>query len=493
MSIHVLIPDNWHFHRRNFKPLFNALFDYRLHVTVENSRSNWWQRHGDYSALINQMADSVAFVEGHEPQLWFDLRVANINLWRIAKAEFLCRVLPSERWRNCDIYNESRVVFDFALEDCADRVTLMYCLAAARDWLLFWLRLFELKPEITHVLVFSGSYIYTHSLLKLANAKNLCAHVLEHFYTGEDFYLEKRYSPIANRTILSDPSYLESIIFTDELAAHSWSVSRLRDKRNRNTLRKELYVAPTLIEWSRHEPVVLVIGQVLNDFSLIESEGEPLSALRVYKSIFHSVLSETNAKIIFKAHPWERKRPNLRRALTLDLLKNWLAQQSGDWKIRVWFCEHEPLSELFALSKHVVGICSQGLLESCEYGFKPWILGRAFYSGYGFTNDEASQEQIVNSIMSHTSSKLNFEEFFAFDVFMKRALAAHLLPNLDEAASDILTRLLANLVKQHNLRPENRINYRSLIRDVCQNPYAWMKDVSIWLKELTLAPWRSRS
>lgn len=428
-SMRVLIPDTWHFHRRNFRPIFQAISQKRFTCLIEQSRKRWWQAHGDYTRHAPALAESLAFVHSHPIALWPDLTTLGINLWAVAKAEFLCRVLPDERWYSSDLVNDAAEVFDFAIETPQDQRTLALCLAASRDWILFWNRLLTENPDLTHALVFSGSYIYTHALLKVSEQRQISAFVLEHFFTGEDFYCEQKYEPVSRNSQLASPQFLASLALQDTFFADAYAAARLRNSKNKNVSATEAGLSTKWLCWGKSDRVVLVVGQVLNDFSLLESEGYPLSSIVVYQQLILRVLEATDCKVLFKSHPWERKRANLLNPQTLLELKRWSAQLPQSYQRRLVFCENEPLDELFRLANHVVGISSQGLLEACQRGFKPWVLGKAFFSNHGFTHEPESLNQLTDYINGNAMSRLTFSEFECYKNFINKVLCVHLVPN----------------------------------------------------------------
>lgn len=53
---------------------------------------------------------------------------------------------------------------------------------------------------------------------------------------------------------------------------------------------------------------VIIVGQVLNDYSIIESHLPYHSSIEIYKDVISDILNNTDFNLIFKAHPWEEKK-----------------------------------------------------------------------------------------------------------------------------------------------------------------------------------------
>lgn len=424
--MHVFMPDHWHFHRRNFAALFDDLHAHAIPYSISRERRSWWKRHGDYEPLAPLLDTDVARLAAMPPEDIATATEAGISLLGAAHNEFLCRVLPQPRWRDGFGDNGIEAVARHAFSDQGDRRTLILNLAAAADWARYWRGYFQSHPHITHVLAFSGAYIYTQTMLQVAHAMGKRCFVLETFFTGNEFYLEERTAPLPNASTLSHApqSWPSDASSADRLrvGAHA----RLSAMRNKNVQA----VGGDLVRYfpdTGSGPRVLVVGQVLNDFSLTNTALTEGSSLAFYRRLIQSLLS-AGCRVIFKAHPWERKRPNLLSPLTL----NSLVQTFGPDHPRVRFIERDPIGHVFAQVDHVAGLCSQGLMEACQAGFKPLQFGQAFYGGRGFTYDcsQNDAEAVAASLATGAlPGRLTLDEYRIFENFLASALMIHLLPS----------------------------------------------------------------
>ncbi|HLO76423.1 MAG TPA: hypothetical protein VK196_08205 [Magnetospirillum sp.] len=437
----ILIPDTWHFHRRNFAAFYDAVAAERIPLWVEKSRRRWWKRHGDYRPLAGQLARHLAALEGLGPEALLREEHRGVRLFAVARSELLCLLLP--RWVYGAGPNDEAAIIARAWN--TDREDLLLCMAAARDWIDFWDATLARKGPFTHALAFSGSYIYTRALHEVAARAGLRTFAMESFFTGNDFYFEERATPLSNNSALGDPAWMARLTLPDDpgqrARLRAEAQHRLRGMRNKNVRADASQLVPPPFD-NRGEGTVLVIGQVLNDFSLIETPLPELSSAEIYRTLIGGILERTNRTVVFKAHPWERRRPNLGGAVTLDLLHRWAATLPPDRQVRLKLVESEPIGGLFPHVDHAVALCSQGLLEAAQAGLKPIQLGRAFFGGHGFTHDVSDVAAAVEGLASgRLGGRLSIDEYRAFEDFLVRALLMHLVANSPEGAAKVAKRL----------------------------------------------------
>jgi hypothetical protein len=485
----ILFADNWHFHRRNFLPIFEALKKDSIPHLFETSRRSWWKAHGRYSHLTKPLKESIDFINQQDD--WKVINYLGINLWEISKAEFLCNALTQDRWHSGGIPNHSDPIFDFAVSNTEDREALLLCLAAAHNWTLFWSQYLVRDNDISHVMVFSGSYIYTKSLVALAKQRNTPVLVAEHFFTGNDFYLEYREDPIANNCGVQRDFLVDSPLADkeDEVINSAYIHSRIRYMKNRNVPQCNIVFNHS---WRNKNPIILIIGQVANDFSIIETPSDEISTINIYKQIIINLLENTNANLIFKAHPWERRKAPLFSPLTKLKIEEFTQSLPEIDRVRIAVIENEPIQNIFQICDGVVGISSQGLLEACYYGFKPALMGDTFFSKKGFTQDLSENLNFLKNTFDKSSWKLSFNEYEQFECFIKGMFAELLIPNHKKASGLIAEKLInphAKVSAKKTLTVINilRMNWTNLLKDVFDRPYVWVTLSRIWIKSQFIA------
>jgi hypothetical protein len=484
----ILFADNWHFHRRNFLPIFEVIKKDSLPHLFETSRKAWWKAHGRYGNLTKALRQSTDFIDQQDD--WREIHYFGINLWRISKAEFLCSALTQDRWHLGGVANQSDSVFGFALLTNQDREALRLCLAAAHNWLLFWNQYLDRHPDVSHAMVFSGSYIYTRTLMALAKQRNIDVLVAEHFFTGNDFYLEYRDKPIANncgvqRGFAADSAATDEV---SEVIASAYVDSRIKGMQNKNVPYRNIAFKHT---WGNQNPIILIVGQVANDFSIIETPSDEISSIASYKQVIIDLLRNTNANVIFKAHPWERKRPPLFSPLTKTKIEEWTHSLPEEDRLRIAVIEDESIQDMFRICHGVMGISSQGLLEACHFGFKPALVGKTFFSHQGFTQDAHDRLNLLKGEFDKSKSRLSLDEYHQFQKFMKGMFSEVLIPN-SEIASEFIREKLANPSAKPSAKriwqgiSTLKIDSLDLLKDVLERPHVWIRLSGIWIRSKTI-------
>ncbi|WP_395022677.1 hypothetical protein [Dongia sp.] len=487
----ILIPDTWHFHRRNFAPLYDHLAAAQVPFDVERTRRAWWKSHGDYGRFARRLRHHVERLNPLSPSELVASQHNDISLMAVVRSEFLCRALP--RWIAGAGPRDDLALAERALGNETDRSELLLCFAAAIDWIDFWRSKLDRTPAFTHVLVFSGSYIYTRALQEVAQRRGLRIFTLESFFTGNDFYFEERATAISNRSQLSVPDYYRRLVLPDERdQLDRWRAeaqTRFRAKRNKNVRASpSAVVAPPFRAADRG--AILVLGQVLNDFSVIETPLPEMSTIAVYRRLIGALLEKTDRNVIFKAHPWERRRPNLRSPVTLKQMTVWREALPDRQRERFRVLEAEPLSGLFPYVDHAIGLSSQGLIEAAQAGLKPIQLGDAFFGGHGFTHDRTLDDALIDDIAAgRLASRLSLAEYRALEDFLVRSLVLHLVSDRPEGPEKIAIRLrepghTPNLEEARFTEGEARRAWTALVAEMIANPFGFHRIVrpSRWFR-----------
>ncbi len=262
---------------------------------------------------------------------------------------------------------------------------------AAAIWSIeYYLRIIK-QNRINFALVFSGSCLHTSVLLNLCCLNKIPTYLLEHFFTGNDFFVKKVDVP------LSTGFQIDLSSFSKE---QQWQVRNitekcLRDQSNRNVLQplnsKKLDM-PNI-------KTVLILGQVVNDYSLVNSKEGFIPSARIYAELI-SDLSKLSSNIIFKSHPFERKKSSIGYNFTETYIKSHLIKKLGYIPKNIFFIEDYNLQQVLSQSHFVIGLTSQSLIESALFGLKPIILGQPYFHKLGFSEDQF-QLQNMNLFNNH--------------------------------------------------------------------------------------------
>ncbi|EJF07249.1 capsule polysaccharide export protein [Thiovulum sp. ES] len=251
------------------------------------------------------------------------------------------------------------------------------------------------------------------------------------FFTGNDYYFERKYEHIPNNSNFAKSNYLlerKSISF---YIHRFFAFRKLSRMKNKNVVQPE---ESQKLEFSNKNKTVLIIGQVINDFSILQTKLDNINSLYFYKDIIYKILENTNFNIVFKAHPWENKKANLKAPLTLNELSKTFGKNN-----RVLLTENFNIYQLFRISNFVLGLSSQGLLEASLFGKKPLQFGNAFYANQGFTYDFKNIEEFLQKI--DISENLNITEKEKAEDFFIKILEFHTIPVSYFGRKEVIKRL----------------------------------------------------
>jgi hypothetical protein len=253
---------------------------------------------------------------------------------------------------------------------------------------------------------------------------------MESFFTGNDYYCEEKYEPIANNTNLKHKTVYKSLISDDKPSVvdreRIKALNKVLDMSNKNVQQPD--TGEPLI-FTHEGRIVTIFGQVLNDFSLLEYRSMGLCSIAVYKELIIQLVSK-GFNVVFKAHPWEEKKTNISRPLTRDAIRDYAATLTEALQQRIQVVDHYPIDKLFNISYAVVGLNSQSLIEAAFHGFKPIQFADAFFGQKGFTHDFSLGqvgEVITRLQQGSLAGTLTLDEYRRFEDFLVIALQRYLV------------------------------------------------------------------
>jgi hypothetical protein len=378
----LLLADSIHINEKNFKS-FLAFFRSR-HVTIVSQKNarlpiDAFGDYEDYREVIEPWRNPLAAMS--KDQLGLADRLG-VNLFAVCCAEALSLAItrstnltvnPSDGSQSGLFESISRDSYDLLLDN----------MAVAAWWIDHWATVLRSTPRLAYVAVFSGSLTYARVLLELMKFHPARCFVLESFFTGIHYYCEERYTPIANSSDIRLTTVRKAISAYSD--ANAYEVKRnaaqsvVQKIKNKNVTQPEAHGRQVFRNAS---PTLLILGQVMNDFSLLDSSAGRINSIRAYCEMIEVVLGKTDWNILFKAHPWERNKANLKRPVTKEIITTTFGGNP-----RVACVEDYALTDAFRECEAVACLNSQSGIEAAVAGFKPVQFGSAFWGGNGFSHD----------------------------------------------------------------------------------------------------------
>jgi hypothetical protein len=428
----ILFADNIHFHYRNYKTLFRGAQSLLLKCCIDSANKSLKQAHGNYNSHKHKLSESVATLKQLDSAALFNYQHFGISLFPLIKSEMLSYILPKPNWIEVDIAPEDEWIFLKAYRE--NKNDLLLNMSAAIFWLEAWKKALIKVKKLTYCVMFGGSLTYNKCLNALLENTAVRVFKTEHFVTGNAYYFEEKYTAIPNKSDVVFENYYQILLAKvkrwspkERAQKEQKALACFLNRQNKNVSQPRKKALSFIKENNR--PYLLIIGQVLNDFSLIDTNLPNINSIRVYCSLIKKVLDETNYHIIFKAHPWERAKIHLKSPVTRKYIERFVYNNLNEkQQERIVVLEEVNLSSLIAYSQQVVALNSQALLEVAFEKKKPSQIGRAFFGFKGFTSDFNNETTFVESLKKGTcESNLTDMEYQSFLLFLTAMLEEQLV------------------------------------------------------------------
>ncbi|WP_107860629.1 capsular polysaccharide export protein, LipB/KpsS family [Neisseria weaveri] len=428
MNISILVADSLHINKKNFGSFFKFIEKNKVKVHFEQSHKDWISLYGVYDSKLDKLIDKIEILSKLSSGDLQDFKINDINLFSICRAEILTLVSTLPSWYEKPYPKSNIGIFNKLLAE--NKNILLQNMASAWYWLDFWkVRLTELYP-FTHCCVFSGGLTYQKALIEQLKFTPTKVMVMESLFTGNEYYCEERYSSIANNCDIKHSAvyqnYLNNLGTNTEYdRERSKAINKILLSKNKNVEQPDF---SETIEFSEKSlPCVSIIGQVINDFSVLEYKNTGISTISFYKELIDK-LTKNGFNVVMKTHPWEEKKNNIHTSLTKNILTEFIENLTNEQQNRIKLVDHYSIKQLFNQTDWVVGLNSQGLLEATFEGFKTVQFGNAFYGKKGFTSDYDLNdiETFIRHIKNHEINNiLSMHELDLFEKFITILLQKH--------------------------------------------------------------------
>lgn len=454
-SVKVLIADDFHINPRNFSSLYEKLgqksVSYTVGVPSKSVAGAMMKASGVYSEFADELRDAYRVIADMSCNDLFELRYKNVPVSQMAADEALSAVIHKPHWQDLELSKDPRLIFDRLWDN--DRDVIRAACAACIFWTDYWTSLKELGGYDA-VVVFSGSFIYGRTLLHLARYTKSRCFVIESFATGSDFFFEQRNSPIPNNSRIRQPHYRSRYLPMRD-NPDQWernkirAFNKMRSMKNKNVQQP---LAAGLPKKLAGKKVCLVLGQVVNDFSIISGCGSVLNTIPTYKSVISELLENSDMMVVFKAHPWESKKKTIGYPLTERALNDWADTLPDQQRSRLLIVSDWNLQQLLQISSYVVTLCSQSGIEAAISGLKPVVIGGAFYDSAGFTSNFSSALEAANAIAEgKIEGLLSLDEYSRLEEFLCVLLQGHLC-NIDASGVRKITDAFRKYLPQKHVK-----------------------------------------
>ncbi|MGF6148701.1 Capsule polysaccharide biosynthesis protein [Kingella potus] len=441
MSISILVADSFHINKRNFASFFKFIEKAKPKtIHFEDSHKDWLSLYGVYDKKLDKLYDKIDILSKLGYEDLFDFKIYDIKLFPVCRSEIMTLTGTLPLWYDNPCPESQIEIFDKLFIN--NKNILLQNMAAAWYWLDFWKRRLMDLGSFTHCCIFSGGLIYQKALIELLKYTPTKVMVMEGLFTGNEYYCEERYSAIANNSDIKHfavyQHYLNNLETGNEYdRERTKAINKVIATKNKNVEQPEH--SPDLDFLDKDAPCVSIIGQVVNDFSVIEYHNTGLSTIHFYKNAIVK-LAEAGFNVVMKTHPWEEKKNNIKDSLTKNILEEFINALPEDLQGRIRLVDHYSITKLFDQSKWILGLNSQGLIEAAFAGFKPVQFGNAFYGSKGFTHDYhiGQIDKFIDDIRNmRIENTMSLSEFDNFEKFLTILLQKHVVSVHDSGVTNL--------------------------------------------------------
>lgn len=469
--IRVLRTEDFHLNAKNFAPLLKVLKEPQYQTFLALTEKTRFQEVlmrdimnacGQYEPFMPQVEEYFELVKDLDAEALSGFTYKQVQIFDCAVHEALSVCIAKPRWQDANFGRDREKILRHFFEDADDLRVLQNCCAIAIFWIEFWLRHRMRSKENIYtydaVVLFSGAYIYGAVLIQLMAMRRGRCIICESLFTGNEFYFEELYRPIPNASRIGLPTVLnahyDSVPDPDDIdRSVTIAVEKIRHMANKNVVQPDQQPLPLKLKGER---VVLVIGQVVNDFSLLAGRGSIMFTIPAYRKIIKELLADGRTHVIFKAHPWERKKANIKTDFTKDALADFVSTLTQEEQDRVWIVSDWNIKQLFGICRHIVTICSQAAIEAALDGFKPITIGGTFYDSGRFCHSFPTVEAACAAINSDKlPSQLTLQEFKNFELYVAALLHRHTASSGPYGES-VIRRTLANFDRKPAMSQSSR-------------------------------------
>ncbi|MEO9385735.1 capsular polysaccharide export protein, LipB/KpsS family [Chromobacterium phragmitis] len=364
----ILFSDNHNFKKQNFPALFKTLDNNSILYEFDQSNTELKSSWGRYSTSNNQ-EHSI-----HDYSDLINEQSFGIHLYPIYKFELLFICASDEEWIALGEHCEKATI-RFFMTKYPEKLNQLRFIS--KFWLEHWRDCFSTKKP-TIGISFGGNTIYTRAFCEIAKINQIPSFITEHFFTGTDFYFEKRYESITNNSLLKSKSYTKRKLA--QQANHIHSIQKLSLAKNKNVIQ------PSYQSFHKKD-YCLVIAQVSNDFAILSDRNKYKNSIQFYIDFINKFLTSTKRNIVIKTHPYEKRKNSEGRAITFEILHNFIGNLPQEQQERISLVEDYSIHGLIDNCKYAITLNSQSAFDVVARGKPIACFGNPFYGHHGFTYD----------------------------------------------------------------------------------------------------------
>lgn len=429
----IYFSDRKNINRKSFGKIFNYLDENEVPYSSDDDSVCFKFGFGCYKELksCSMFMDMYSKYNVMSDDEILHISYFGINLIDVYLYEALSFFLTIDNFR-ATLRNKTSREDIFNAMISVDRDTLIMCVCISIFWAEYWILRWREISKYKYVGIFSGAQIYNMMLIEISKRSQFSPLLMESFFTGNEFYLEKKYEPIPNNSNVKFANVYRSLNFNYNRLNIENAYQKIIKKKNKN--KTECQSKNISIDKKNASRVITIVAQVVNDFSIICTFKNYLNTIEFYKNAIDLLLMNDDNYLIIKTHPWEKFKNKTN--ITYNEIKSYIFTKPADQISRFKLIESWDIDELCEKSDFIMTLCSQAGIECAMRGKKIIQFGNAFYGGKGFSHDYSTLDDFMNDFNSGLIyPSLSSDEMKNFNEFLSKMFSSFLVSNSDSVNS----------------------------------------------------------
>ena len=366
------------------------------------------------------------------------------------------------------------------LEDETLKNLFFYNFTVGAFWIDYWASMFK-KQKINNVCVFGGTTIYSRAATLVAQWNNINVISFEGSFIKNFHYADNSSGMITNNHRFADHSLwvrLKGLDFLKE--QDNWLTQVMEKRLNLNVVQPNKITREQLYKKYNIDPkkkLVLLIGQVVNDFSVTRDLTNYESTIDFYLEVIKYFAEKKDYHLFIKLHPWENHKQNSTTELSKKVLEKKVQLEqinSNNYTIDYDI----NIESLIDFSDIGITSCSQAGLEMLYAGKRVVQVGNAFYGQKGWTIDVTRPEFLEKAIdIALIHNRLTKDEHKEVKKYIYHLLKNHcfLREDRDENFYKKFNSVTRFLSKKQNLFRSRTRSLLKKIKSKCKKCYNLLK------------------
>ncbi|WP_034765329.1 glycosyltransferase [Rossellomorea vietnamensis] len=399
--------DNINFHKRGFNNFISFVeenYSYQYNKAFPMLKKSFGKYNRKNIEGLNNFNNlEVLFLNKTHSELeMFNFK--GYNLWEIITPELKSYIVPKiyekviEENLDYTSFEFQKMLDTYHFEEESLKNSILHNMIVGAFWIEYWAKEFK-RNNIKNVCVFGGTSTYSRAATLVAQWNNINVIAFEGSFIKKFHYADNSSGVITNNHKFSNRSLWTKLEGRSLLPEQKkWLANEFKSKSNLNVVqpkelsRNEIYERYNI---PSDKKIILLIGQVINDYSLTKDLKTFASVIDFYLETIKLVGNLNDYHLFIKLHPWENYKQNSSANISKRILEYLLSSHG----INNFTIDYEVnMDSLINVAEFGITSCSQAGLEMLYQGKRVIQVGGAFYGNKGWTIDVTQKEFLEQAL-----------------------------------------------------------------------------------------------